>query len=63
MEGRGKEGLVYTECACADIIQTLNNTITYGYFVVYLPFDINSKHSMYLEMASLDSLSSSEILR
>ena len=42
MEGRGKEGLVYTACACAVIIQILNNLITYRYFVVYLPFDLNS---------------------
>ena len=29
--GRGKEGLVSTACACAVIIQILNNPITYGY--------------------------------
>ena len=29
--GRGKEGLVSTVCACAVIIQILNNPITYGY--------------------------------
>ena len=29
--GRGKEGLVSTTCACAVIIQILNNPITYGY--------------------------------
>ena len=29
--GRGKEGLVSTACACAVIIQILNNLITYGY--------------------------------
>ena len=31
MGGRGKEGLVSTACACAVIIQILNNPITYGY--------------------------------
>ena len=29
--GRGKEGLVSTACACAVIVQILNNPITYGY--------------------------------
>ena len=29
--GGGKEGLVSTACACAVIIQILNNPITYGY--------------------------------
>ena len=29
--GRGKEGLVSTVCACAIIIQILNNPIMYGY--------------------------------
>jgi hypothetical protein len=49
----GREGLVSTACACAVIIQILNNPITYG----YLPFDLNfrAQRTMYLEMASLDS--------
>ena len=34
-----------------------NNLITYGYCLVYLPFDLNSSCSTYLEMAGLDSLS------
>ena len=39
--GREREGLVSTACACAVIIQILNNPITHGYFLVYLPFDLN----------------------
>ena len=45
---RGKEGLVSSACTCAVIMQILNNPITYGYYLVYLPFDLNSSHSMYL---------------
>jgi hypothetical protein len=40
--GREREGLVSTACACTVIIQILNNPITYRYFLVYLPFDLNS---------------------
>jgi hypothetical protein len=42
--GRGgrEKGLVSTACACAVIIQILNNPITYGYFLIYLHFDLNS---------------------
>ena len=53
--GRGKEGLVFTAYECAVIIQILNNPVTYGYCLVYLPFDLNASCSMYLEMAGLDS--------
>ena len=53
--GRGKEGLVSTACACAIIIQILNNPITYGYSLVYLPFDLNASCSTYLVMVGLDS--------
>ena len=28
----------------------LNNLIRYGYCLVYLPFDLNSSHSMYLDI-------------
>jgi hypothetical protein len=38
--GRGREGLVSTACTCTVVIQILNNPITYGYFLVYLPFDV-----------------------
>ena len=38
-------------------IQILNNLIMYGYCLVYLPFDLNSSCSGYLEMAGLDRLS------
>jgi hypothetical protein len=41
--GRKREGLVSTACVCAVIIQILNNPITYGYFPVYLPFDLISR--------------------
>jgi hypothetical protein len=40
--GRGREGLVSTACACAVIIQILNNLNMYRYFLVYLLFDLNS---------------------
>jgi hypothetical protein len=40
--GKKRKGLVSTACACAVIIQISNNPITYGYFLVYLPFDLNS---------------------
>ena len=50
--GRGREGLVSTACACAVI---LNNPITYGYCLVYLPFELNALCSTYLEMTGLDS--------
>ena len=53
-EGEG-EGLVSTVCACAVIIQILNNPITYGYCLVYLSFDLNASCSTYLVMAGLDS--------
>ena len=41
----GKEGLKFTDCACAIIMQILSNLITYG--CMYLPFDLNSSHSIY----------------
>ena len=50
-EGKEREGLVSTTCTCAIIMQILNNPITYGYYLVYFPFDRNSSHSTYLEMA------------
>ena len=34
--GRGKEGLVHTACACAIILQNMENPITYGYLYTYL---------------------------
>jgi hypothetical protein len=40
---RERESLVSTACVCTVIIQILNNLITYGYFLVYLPFDLNSR--------------------
>ena len=49
-EGEEREGLVSTACACTVIMQILNNPITYGYCLVYLPFDLNSSRSTYLEM-------------
>ena len=53
--GREKEGLVFTACACA-VIQILNNPSMYGYFLVYLCFDLSFLCSLYLvEMAGLDS--------
>ena len=48
--GRGREGLVSTACTCAVIMQILNNLIMQGYYLVYLPFDLNSSRSMYLEI-------------
>ena len=54
--GGGKEGLVSTSCTYAIIIMILNNPITYGYCLVYLPYDLNASYSTYLEMAGLDSL-------
>jgi hypothetical protein len=43
--GEGREGLVFTACACACAVTTqiLNNPITYGYFLVYLLFGLNSR--------------------
>ncbi len=40
-QGRGREGLVSTACTCVVIIQILNNLITYGYFLVSLPSELN----------------------
>ena len=56
-EGEEREGLVSTACACAVIMQILNNPITYGYCLVYLPFDLNSSRSNVPRNDSLDSSS------
>ena len=53
-EREGRPG-ISTACACAVIIQILNNPIMYGYCLVYVPFDLNSSCSTYLVMAGLDS--------
>ena len=55
-EGRGRPG-IHCMHMRHYIIQILNNPITYRYFVIYLPFDLNSSRSTFLEMAGLDSLS------
>ena len=44
-KGEERKGLVSTACACAIIMQILNNPITYGYCIVYLPFDLNCSRS------------------
>ena len=62
-EGEEREGLVSTACACAVIMQILNNPITYGYCLVYLPFDLNSSRSTYLEMTVWTVRVLNEILR
>ena len=54
-EGRGSPG-IHCMRMCGYIIQILDILITYGYVVVYLPFDLNSSRSTFLEMAGLDSL-------
>ena len=35
-EGEEREGLVYTACACAIIIQILNNPLTHGYCRIFI---------------------------
>ena len=60
---RGRDGLVATACACAVIMRIVNNRITYGYFLVYLLFDLNSSRSMYLEREAWAVQVSNEILR
>ena len=56
-EGEEREGLVSTACACTIIMQILNNPITYGYCLVYLPFDLNFSRSNLPRNDSLDSSS------
>ena len=53
---RGRPGIHCMCMCCYNIIQFLDDPITYRYFVVYFLFDLNSLRSSFLEMAGLDSL-------
>ena len=50
-ERKGRPGIHYMHMCCY-----YSDSITYGYCLVYLPFDLNASCSTYLEMAGLDSL-------
>ena len=47
----GREKAWYIHCMrMRRYFSDLNNLITYGYCLVYLPFNLNSSHSMYLDI-------------